>query len=240
MVNGAFGTLGAVYAQRIGLPIASVALLMAGAVLGGALIQFPLGRISDRMDRRKVLIATCIGAIAVALVIVLLEPRVPWLVIGLVVIFGAMIYPMYAIAVAHANDYAGPDEFVRIAGGLLLLLGFGTMAGPLLAAEAMERLMPEGLFAFSAAVHLILALYILYRMSRRLPQVPREAFKGMPVPKTATPESAELDPRAQGPGEAAAPTQTAPAEEAPATQPPDEVRPGEQSDMPPVERSDVM
>lgn len=216
MVNGAFGTLGAVYAQRIGLPVANVALLMAGAVLGGALIQFPLGRISDRMDRRKVLIAICIGAIVVSLAIVLLQPRAPWAVIGLVVIFGAMIYPMYAIAVAHANDYAGPDEFVKIAGGLLLLLGFGTMAGPLLAAEAMERLMPEGLFAFSAVVHLILALYTLYRMSRRLPQVPRETFKGMPVPKTATPESAELDPRAA------------------------EVKSEPPPEAPPVERPDVM
>ena len=56
MVNGAFGTLGAVYGQRIGLAVSQVAILMAGAVLGGALIQFPLGRISDRMDRRKVLV----------------------------------------------------------------------------------------------------------------------------------------------------------------------------------------
>ena len=110
------------------------------------------------------------------------------------VIFGATIYPMYALAVAHANDFAGPDEFVRIAGGLLLLLGFGTMLGPILAAEAMERLMPEGLFAFSALVHLFLALYVLYRMSRR--QAPaREGYKGVPDPKTATPESVSLDPR---------------------------------------------
>ncbi len=96
MVNGAFGTLGAVYAQRIGLPVPSIALLMAGAVLGGSLIQFPLGRLSDRMDRRKVLVAVCIGAIVIALALVILRPRTPEVVIGLVVIFGAMIYPQYA------------------------------------------------------------------------------------------------------------------------------------------------
>jgi MFS family permease len=167
MVNGAFGTLGAVYGQRIGLPVPHVALLMAGGVLGGSLIQFPLGRISDRMDRRKVLIGVALGAVTVALAIVLLQPRASWAVIGLVVLFGAMIYPMYALAVAHANDFAAPDEFVKIAGGLLLLLGFGTMLGPIFAAEAMERLMPEGLFAFAALVHLLLALYTLYRMTRR-------------------------------------------------------------------------
>ena len=70
---------------------------------------------------------------------------------ALVVLFGAMIYPMYALAVAHANDFAAPDDFVKIAGGLLLLLGFGTMVGPILAAEAMEQFAPEGLFAFCRA-----------------------------------------------------------------------------------------
>src|SRR4029079_7281785 len=127
LVNGALGTLGGVYAHQIDLPDASVALLMAGAVLGGSLIQFPLGRISDRMDRRKVLIGVAACAVAIALVIVLLQPRNPALVIGLVVVFGAAIYPMYAIAVAHANDFATSDYFVKIAGGLLLLVGFGTM-----------------------------------------------------------------------------------------------------------------
>jgi MFS family permease len=198
LVNGAFGTLGAVYAHQIDLPDASVALLMAGAVLGGSLIQFPLGRISDSMDRRKVLIGVAVCAVVVALAIVLFQPRNPMWVIGLVIVFGASIYPMYAIAVAHANDFAAADDFVKIAGGLLLLLGFGTMIGPILAAQAMERLMPEGLFAFAAIVHLLLALYTLYRMSQRaVPVRPeRENFQGLPDPKTATPESASLDPRA--------------------------------------------
>jgi len=202
LVNGAFGTLGAVYAHQIDLSDADVALLMASAVLGGSLIQFPLGRISDRMDRRKVLIGVCICAIVAALLIVALRPRDPVVVIGLTVLFGASIYPMYALAVAHANDFAGTEDFVKIAGGLLLLLGFGTMVGPILAAQAMTHLMPEGLFAFAAVVHLFLALYTLYRMSRRaVPVRPeRGAFQGLPVPKTATPESAVLDPRAPANG----------------------------------------
>src|SRR6185436_16811434 len=69
---------------------------------------------------------------------------------------------------------------------------------PIFAAEAMERLMPEGLFAFAAVMHLLLALYTLYRMSRRQSPVTaaREVFQPMPVMKTATPASATLDPRA--------------------------------------------
>jgi MFS family permease len=213
LVNGAFGTLGAVYAQRIGLPVASIALLMAGAVLGGSLIQFPLGRLSDRTDRRKVLLAVCSGAILIALVIVILRPRTPEVVIGLVIVFGAMIYPQYALTVAHANDFAAPDEFVKIAGGLLLLLGFGTMFGPFFAAQAMERLIPEGLFAFTASVHVLLGLYTLFRMSRRTAP-PAQAFQGVPLPKNATPESVILDPRAGAVEEMPPAVVAAPAKEA--------------------------
>ncbi len=198
LVNGAFGTLGPVYAQQIGLPIRDVATLTAGALLGGALIQYPLGRLSDRTDRRWILLAVAIGAFIIGVTLATLQPREPLLVISLAIAFGAMIYPMYALSVAHANDFAGEDEFVRIAGGLLLLYGFGTMVGPIIAAQAMDRIAPDGLFAFTAAVHLIMAVYVSFRMSRRGPPGPmaRETFRVMPVPKTVTPESAALDPRA--------------------------------------------
>jgi MFS family permease len=196
MVNGAFGTLGAVYARRIGMPVPDIAFLMAGAVLGGSLIQFPLGRLSDRMDRRRVMVGVAVGAVIVALVLVGVQPRETMLVTGLVILLGAMIYPLYGIAVAHANDFAGPEDFVKIAGGLLLLLGFGMMIGPILAALAMDELMPEGLFAFIAVIDLLLAVYVVFRMSRRAsPDRDREAFQGMPL-KAVTPESAVLDPRA--------------------------------------------
>jgi MFS family permease len=203
MANGAFGTLGPVYAQRIGLPVPSVALLMAGSLLGGSLVQYPLGRLSDRMDRRKVLVGIAAGAIVVGLLIFLTAPRAPGLVVGLLIIYGAMIYPMYALSVAHANDFAAADEFVRIAGGLLLLLGIGTILGPILAALAMDAVAPEGLFAFMVLVHLSIALYAAFRMSQRRapPYLARESFQGLSVAKAATPESALLDPRAATPEE---------------------------------------
>jgi MFS family permease len=115
-----------------------------------------------------------------------------------VILYGAMAYPMYALSVAHANDFAGPDEFVKIASGLLLLYGFGTMIGPIIAAIAMQSWMPEGLFAATATVHAAVVAYTLFRMTRRTPPSPdaRESFKGLPLPKTVTPESAVLDPRA--------------------------------------------
>ena len=209
LVNGAFGTLGPVYAQRIGLPIHQVAFLTAGALLGGSLIQFPLGWLSDRMDRRRVLVAVGIGAVAIGVAIVSLRPRDATLIISLIVLYGAMAYPMYALSVAHANDFAGADEFVKISSGLLLLYGSGTVIGPITAAFAMQSWIPEGLFAFTAAVHAIVVAYTLFRMTRRAPLSPetRETFQGLPLPKTVTPESALLDPRADSEPPPAAPSE---------------------------------
>ena len=115
-----------------------------------------------------------------------------------------MAYPMYALSVAHANDFAGTDEFVKIASGLLLLYGFGTMIGPAAAAYAMQHWIPEALFAFTATVHAAVVAYTLFRMTRRAPPSieARETFQGLPLPKTVTPESAVLDPRAAATGAA--------------------------------------
>jgi MFS family permease len=197
MVNGGFGSLGPVYGQRIGLAVSDVAFLMAGALLGGSLLQFPLGRLSDRMDRRKVLVGIAAGAVAIGVIIAFFDPRSPTLVVAMVILYGAMAYPMYALAVAHANDFAAAEDFIKIAGGLLLLYGVGTMIGPIVAAFVMERYAPQGLFAYTAAVHLLIIAHTLFRMTRRAAPdlLTRETFQGLPLPKNVTTESAVLDPR---------------------------------------------
>ncbi|MBN9430909.1 MAG: MFS transporter [Bosea sp.] len=206
MVNGAFGTLGAVYGQQIGLPTSAIALLMSGAVLGGALTQVPLGRLSDRIDRRYVLIGVAAAAILISGTITVLKPTDAWLVIALVAGFGGMVYPMYGLAVAHANDYAAPDDFVKIASGLLLMSGIGTMIGPIVAAFAMEWIGPQGLFSFASVMHVLLIGYIFYRLRRRpgVSDVPRDAFQPVPPLREATPQTIALDPRASDSKPAAA------------------------------------
>ncbi len=201
LVNGAFGTLGPVYAQQIGLATRDIAFLMSGALIGGSLIQFPLGWLSDRTDRRRVLVAVAIGAAVIGLAFATFHPHAPAIVVPLAILFGAMIYPMYSLTVAHANDFAASDEFVKIASSLLLLYGIGTMFGPLAAAYAMGHLAPEGLFAFTAAVHVVVVGYVAYRITRRptLNRVLRDTFQGLPVAKTATHEIAALDPRSTAP-----------------------------------------
>src|SRR5690606_19849603 len=110
--------------------------------------------------------------------------------------YGAFAYTLYSIAVAHANDHASAEDFVKVSGGLLMLYGFGTMVGPMLAAALMGWTRPEGLFLATALAHLALAGYTLLRINKRAP-VPveeREAFKTQPADRAVTPEAVRLDP----------------------------------------------
>ncbi len=197
VANGAWGTLGAVYGARAGITTAEIALMMSLVVIAGAAMQLPAGRLSDRTDRRYVLAGGAGIAALVALLIVLVAPRSGTVILTLTAFYGAMAYILYSLAVAHANDHAPAEDFVKVSGGLLLLYGFGTMAGPLMAAPLMDYVSTEGIFLATAWAHLTLAGYALLRISRRAP-VPveeREAFKTLPSERAVTPNAVMLDPR---------------------------------------------
>ncbi len=197
VANGAWGTMGAVYGARIGITTFEIALMMSLVVLAGALAQMPVGRISDRTDRRYVLAGASAFCGLIALVIFLVAPRNGIVVLGMTGAYGMLAYTLYSIAVAHANDHASPEDFVKVSGGLLLLYGFGTMIVPLMAAPLMDYLRPESLFLATALPHIVLAGYTVLRISRRAP-VPiedREAFKTLPSERAVTPQAVLLDPR---------------------------------------------
>lgn len=197
VANGAWGTLGAVYGARAGISTAEIALMMSLVVIAGAAMQFPIGRISDRTDRRYVLAAASTVAALVGIVVFLLTPRAGTVIIALAACYGALAYTLYPLAVAHANDHANAEDFPKVSSGLLLLYGFGTMIGPILGSALMSYLRPESLFIATAVAHLSLAAYTVLRISRRAP-VPvenREAFQTMPADRAATPEASRLDPR---------------------------------------------
>lgn len=197
VANGAWGTLGAVYGAQIGISTAEIALMMSLTVVAGAVFQLPVGRLSDRTDRRYVLAGAALGATLFGFAVFAAEPRSGLAVIAMTAAYGALAYTLYSIAVAHANDHARPEDFVKVSGGLLLLYGFGTMAGPLVAAGLMGAIRPEGLFLATALAHLLLAFYAGLRIGRRAP-VPldeRETFKTLPSERAVTPEALRLDPR---------------------------------------------
>lgn len=199
IANGAWGTLGAVYGARIGISTLDIALMMSLTVVAGAVLQLPAGRISDRTDRRYVLAGAAFGAALFGLLLFVAAPRSGGVVITMTALYGALAYILYSIAVAHANDHARAEDFVKVSGGLLLLYGFGTMAGPVIAARLMDWMRPESIFLATALAHFALAGYAMLRVRARapVPVAERDAFTTQPAERAVTPAVLMLDPRAE-------------------------------------------
>ncbi|MBX9466343.1 MAG: MFS transporter [Rhizobium sp.] len=201
IANGAYGTLGAVFGSRVGLDPSTIALLLSVTIFLGAIMQFPAGKLSDRIDRRYVLAALSALAAFAALAMVAITPSDPLWIFIFVGIYGAAANALYPIAVAHANDFAKPDEFVKVSGGLLLLFGIGTIIGPTLGGPVMTAAGPYALFAVTAIAHLLISAYAIYRSRTRaaIPAEDRENVPNLPIsasPMSSTPEGLSLDPRA--------------------------------------------
>ena len=196
MANGTFGTLAPVYGYGQGLDASGIATLFAVTAVLGAIAQVPAGRISDKIDRRGVIVV--LGGIAalVGFVTLLVNPSGGWFMYALFGLYGFSAYPIYAIAVAHANDFAKQGEFGRVAGGMLLVLGTGLAIGPAIAALVMNLYAPVGLFIVTATFHGALALTAFLRMRVRPVRIDgRIRFRAMSSDKGVTPGSVELDPR---------------------------------------------
>ncbi|PBB96269.1 MFS transporter [Mesorhizobium sp. WSM3862] len=167
LTNSAFRTLSPVYAEEIGMSVADVVTFVSVGIFGGALIQYPLGYLSDRRDRRSVLLATTCCALLAALALAFVARADPFLNFIIVFIFGSFAMPLYSLSAAHANDRAGKGEFVLINAALMLFYSFGAIGGPIAASAVMQHFGPSALFVFNAVVYAVLIIVILYRMQVR-------------------------------------------------------------------------
>ncbi len=199
-IASAWTIFGPVFGQKVGLSTTLIATMLSAALLGSILFQYPLGKLSDKIDRRFVMVlAGIIGAAAGTIMTMLAKDGTYGpLFYAAVVLYGGVIYSIYSLAVAHANDYADADDFVKIASGLLLVYGFGTMVGPLFTAQLMDILGPSGIFTFTTIAHTLFAAYALYRWFRRsqASEEDRVDFQTVGLARATTPESYNLDPRA--------------------------------------------
>jgi MFS family permease len=160
--NGAFWGLAPLSAAGSGLSVDQVALFISMAVLAGAIVQWPVGRLSDRVDRRLVLLVLLIGA-ATASGILWLTSASGTVLLLFGILFGALALPGYSLAAAHAYDKTPAGDVVSVAATILLVNGLGSVIGPLIAAAFMSAAGPRGLFMFTALAQALLAAYVFYR-----------------------------------------------------------------------------
>jgi MFS family permease len=196
LVNSAFFALGAVFALRAGMPKQEIAIFMSAVMIGGALLQLPIGFASDKYDRRRVLTFVCFSGAVLGLIILMFSGR--WATGAWVVAFlyGGATFVLYPLSVAHANDLVPKNQLLGVARGLLAAYGKGALIGPILAGLFMARLGPTGLFVFTAFSLMVLGLFVVSR-TRRVPILP-EAHRKPFVPLVRTSEAAlALHPRLQ-------------------------------------------
>jgi MFS family permease len=192
LANASFWGVGAVYAQELGYGNAEIAAFISAVIVGAAILQWPLGWLSDRIDRRKVMLGAAALGIASSIALAFYGGRSPVLLMTFGALFGAFIIPMLGLAAAHANDHAEPGEAVATNGGLLLLHGGGSVVGATLGATVMAAFGPPSLFLYVASIYVVFATFCLYRILTRPPVPDEKKTPFTPVPKNAAPTVFEI------------------------------------------------
>lgn len=177
-IGAAFAALfgmSSVYGTEVGFSLDEIAIFVASIYVGGMILQYPIGWLSDRMDRRLLIVivtatacAACLGAIAVG----------DSFYIGLAMTFliGGMINPLYSLLIAHANDYLEPEDMAAAAAGLVFVGGVGAIGGPVIVGQMMSVLGPWAFYLYVLITMGGVSLYGAWRMTRRA---------GTPVEETA-------------------------------------------------------
>jgi MFS family permease len=193
--NSAVWTLAPVFAQAHGLNKGWIAVFMSVFTLGGALVQLPLGRLSDRMDRRIIILAVSIAASALGLSMALFAGYDRSLILVLIGLFGVVALPLYGLSVAHANDRIPRDEFVEASATLLLINAAASVFGPTIGAIVIDHAGTQALFLYTASIHAVMAAFTLFRLRVKdaAGDIHRDRFE--PLPAQGSPNALELDPR---------------------------------------------
>lgn len=184
LVLGAFWGMGPLFAQSIGLDEARIAAFMSATILGGAAMQWPIGRLSDRYDRRRVLAIGSAAAAAFALAAL----AATWLsftaLLVAMFLYGGLAFSLYSVGVAHSNDHLAADQILDGSSALMLVHAAAAALGSTTSGFLMGWVGPRALPAYFAAVLLVLAIFAAYRI-RRVPPLPVEAYTEVAVPRIA-------------------------------------------------------
>ena len=174
LISATIFSMGPVFARLNGLATTRVATFMAVSILAAAVSQYPVGRLSDRMDRRTVIAAVCTLATLVAGAIVAFPAMPHAAFLTLAALFSGLVLTLYSLSISHVNDKLEPAQMVASSSTLLLLNGGAAAIGPMLAGSLMTAFGPRAYFATLAALSGTLAVFDLWRKARRRPVPPSQ------------------------------------------------------------------
>ncbi len=194
---GAWSYQAPVYGSLLGYSGSQIAIMLVVAMLGGVLLQFPLGRASDKMDRRYVMLAATIVGIIVSGILTFYEPTNNIALFIAMFVFGGIMMPLYSLVVSHANDHAEPGAFIETSSSLLIVYAIGSMVGPIIAGLLIGLIGGSGLFSTILVGFIAFAIFTILRL--KVADAPTEEERGefayTSFGRTQTPEMYQLDPR---------------------------------------------
>jgi MFS family permease len=171
VANSVFFALGPVFGTGTGMTLPQLALFMSIVIMGGVLLQWPIGHLSDRFDRRRIILAASVSATALAACVTATTAQLTASFYLSTFLYGGFTFSIYPLCVAHSNDHAHSRDFMRTASGLLLVYGAGATLGPALAGLVMGSLGSGAFFKFLMVTHGCMSVFILYRIAMR-PRTP--------------------------------------------------------------------
>ena len=167
MANSSLISMGAVFAKEAGLSVAAISTFMATAILAGMALQYPIGRFSDKFDRRLVLVIAAVASCFAAIGVIWATSQTLVILIIAIAIYGGFSYTIYPLSTSQVNDLADPNLLVQVAAGLLIAYGIGASIGPILTAYSMAIYGPSGFFLFIIFIYSILIIFTIIRILQR-------------------------------------------------------------------------
>lgn len=185
MVSGIIFGLGPVYAGLLGMQPAAIANFMAACIFAAVLTQWPVGRLSDRAERRSVLVSVCVLAALVALAAVIFADARPARLTAAFAAFGGLALTLYSLACSNLNDHLHASQRVAASSTIILVNGAGAVLGPVVIAALMQPFGPHAYFTGLAALMAALGIFGLWRKHKRAPVPPEQKSRFV----TAQPQS---------------------------------------------------
>ncbi|MDZ7667077.1 MAG: MFS transporter [Desulfotignum sp.] len=197
LLHSAFYTMGPVFAHQIHLSVSQISWFMSLTVLGGLLLQWPVGMMSDRLDRTLVLPGLGIILAVISLALLLFSRYSLGMLLGTTAVFGGIFFSIYPVAVARAHDIFEAQDVVKVSSVLLLCYGIGAMFGPTLAAAVMSLAgTPYGLYYYMIAVSSLYAVItLMLRQKESVRIVPVAEQVDFVIMETTSDVAMHLDPR---------------------------------------------